>query len=268
MTTDREDYSSWFNRPWEHLRKGEPSFALAELKERYLADKKEDSAARYAIALMWAGEYGDAAQYLQEALAKSRAKSEGLFSFAGIAAWCSGNPAEAVRFWKLGLKARYAPKGATTHSAMLLYLASILRPGTLLPKDALELMKKKSEDPKVNDFPGILAKYITGTIDEVELCRHWVGIVAPSFRRMRLQAQWLTAFYQRITDLQSGSMSRASFQDSMAQMTGLNLAKWGDIRDFVSLIWSPEFYIARTEALTLASTPPTQASSPTTPAAT
>jgi hypothetical protein len=106
---------------------------------------------------MWTGDYESALvhfdEQIQAALPRNPA-ADVSFGMAGAAAWCLEDEKSAVRYWQEGTTAAYAVGGANTRTALLLYVASVLKPDTFSAVAAHNLLRKKANHRRVESWPG------------------------------------------------------------------------------------------------------------------
>jgi tetratricopeptide (TPR) repeat protein len=82
---------------------------------------------------MWSGDYRSALAHFDEQIRAAlplNAPADSTFGMAGAAAWCLGDEKLAIEYWRNGTTAKYAVAGANTRGELLLYVASLLSPGT------------------------------------------------------------------------------------------------------------------------------------------
>jgi hypothetical protein len=75
----------------------------------------------------------------------------------------------AIEYWRKGTTAKYAVAGANTRTELLLYVASLLSPGTFPVDSAQQLLITKASHWRVKNWPGPIAQYILGTAFEQEV---------------------------------------------------------------------------------------------------
>jgi hypothetical protein len=120
---------------------------------------------------MWSGDYRLARAQFDEQIRAAlplKAPADSTFGMAG-AAWCLGDEKLAIEYWRKGTTAKYAVAGANTRTELLLYVASLLSPGTFPVDSAQQLLITKASHWRVKNWPGPIAQYILGTAFEQEV---------------------------------------------------------------------------------------------------
>lgn len=175
--------------------------------------------------------------------------SEDHYSLGGAARWCLGDHTEAVKLWRLGTQAPYATYGVGLECPRLLVLVAILDSELCDRAKALELLKKRASDPRVHGYPGTLAQFVVGVINdealEVSLDRRGARYAQCSNR----DHKWQAAFYRAVLDLERSVITRATFKQLAESMTEVSQFDDLDSTEFWWLTRCAEFYVARQEAL-------------------
>jgi len=237
--------------PCYWMQQGDAERALALSQERHTREHSPSSHVQLGVALMWNEDYERATDYYLkaiEAAEKSLGNSEDDFLFLGVARWCVEDYASAVTYWKAGINARYAIGGVCAHSPLMLILASILRPGSFERAQAEEVLATKVEDPRTQYWPGTLAQYVAGLIDNAALEASWVGNISRYEQSVLPDRKWLTSFYKALLKLGRGGINKADFRQLLQKMAEPSQFQSWKPLEFFYLTRHQEFYIARHEA--------------------
>jgi len=123
-------------------------------------------------AYMWSGDYQSALAHFDEQIRAALPRNppgDLAFGIAGSAAWCLGDEKSAVAYWRKGTTPGYSVAGANTRTSLLLYAASVRKPGTLATESATKLLAQKTNHWRVKNWPGPIAQFILGTVSEQEV---------------------------------------------------------------------------------------------------
>jgi tetratricopeptide (TPR) repeat protein len=122
-------------------------------------------------AYMWAEDYRSALAHFDEQIRARLARNapgDAAFGMAGTAAWCLGEDEKALEYWRQGTNASYAVGGANTRTALLLYAASLLKPGLFPTELAGKILSGKTTHWRIENWPGPIAQFVLGTLSERE----------------------------------------------------------------------------------------------------
>lgn len=182
--------------PWDYLRHRRVEPGILILRERYMREPSGSHIVELGVAYLWVGDYQAAQQHFQYAMETHPTLGDIFYGMAGIAKWCVDDPGAAVRLWHAGLDAPYAVGGLGVHLPLLLFVASILRPGLLPKKQAEQILIEKVDDRRVKNRPGPLAKFVLGLGDEKTL----PGLCKGVHERDTQHRKWLTQFYKAVLE--------------------------------------------------------------------
>jgi hypothetical protein len=233
--------------PWPLLRgeKADGERGL-QLVEREYADQPNPSAShvmRLGVALLWMGHYGDAWQHFRSVIEADPWSGDNDSGMAGVAKWCLDKPDEAVLEWSAGLRAKYARcSGLGVRMPLLLFFAAVLKPDVFKAEKALALIQKKTGDRRISNWPGPIAKLVTGEISQSDFHSSCIG----KDQRHTDDRVWLATFYESVIAYQQGQ--RAEYGRSMRKLADTDQPEWQDQNSFLTRIWSEEFFLARYEA--------------------
>lgn len=241
--------------PWDHLRQKSAEPGLAILRERYKREPSGSHIVELGVAYLWVGDYQEAEQHFRYAIKTHPTPGDIFYGMAGAAKWCTDEPGAAVRHWHAGLDSPYAVGGVGIHLPLLLFLASILRPGVYPQEDAARVLLKRIEDPRVKYWPGPLAKFVLGLGDEKTLS----GLCTGANELDTLHRKWLAQFYKAVLECDRGTLTPTEFKTRMQETADTSRSEWSEEGNFLSLLWSEEFFIARYEASPIRSSSSMQA---------
>jgi hypothetical protein len=191
---------------------------------------------------MWAGDYTVACQHFHQAIETYQQRTDIFYGMAGAAKWCMEAPDAATKYWLSGIDAPYAVGGSVVRLPLLLFAASILRPGIFPRQEAESIMRQKVKDPRAKNWPGPLAKFVLSLIDESSLSESGKENEALPHR------MWLAIFYKRLLDLSREKLNLAEFRSMMREMVETSRVEWSKEAHFFYLMRCEEFFIARHEA--------------------
>jgi hypothetical protein len=142
-----------------------------------------------------------------------------------------------------GLKCRYADGAGGVSAPLWIYAASVLKPGFASRAEAKKLLAIRANDPRVVNWPGPIAEYILGGIDEREMRSRGANYGGDN----AYMANWLADFYAGIVDRANRTMAR--FRQAMCQVAVTDDDDFDATKpNFLSKLWHVEFFIARHEA--------------------
>jgi len=248
-------HQSRVTEAWDLLRQRKADEGLVLLKDDCSVNRSPRASLGYGAALMWTEQYKNAVEYLEGVIEISRAAkpsiglSEDHYSLAGAGRWCLGDYSEAVKLWRLGTQAPYAIYGVGLECPRLLFLASTLSAELCDRAKTLELLKKRASDPRVHDYPGTLAQFILGIVDNETLDASLARSGWRYAECLNRDHKWKAAFYRAVLDLERSIITRAAFGQLVEAMAELSQFEDLDSTEFWWMARYAEFYIARHEAL-------------------
>jgi hypothetical protein len=229
--------------PWNSLRKGQVRDGLKVLEQNYDRDPTASHIMELGVAYLWTRQYEKARVIFRRSIDEHPRSMSSFYGMAGTVAWCLGDIADAVKQWRNGLGSAYADtNGLGVHLPLLLLLASLLKPGSFESTAALRLLREKSLDQRIQEWPGPIALLMLGELDKTELRTHCSGTdqVDSDDRR------WLAAFYRGVLSYRAGK--EAALRRAMRRLTDTSDPLWADQEFFLARMWSEEFFLARYEA--------------------
>ena len=178
---------------WTLLRGGETEqqAGLLQRQRAFTENPNGSNTMSLGIAYLWLHEYQSAWSHFRNALETRGAKGDVYFGMAGVAMWCLDRPSDAVAEWRAGVKANYARGGGLNITMpLLLFFASIIKPEVFEIRSAKELMVKKTNDTRIENWPGPIASWLLRQITEEEFQGHCNGTDAKN----ALNRKWLAEF--------------------------------------------------------------------------
>jgi tetratricopeptide (TPR) repeat protein len=240
------------NIQWDLLRRGFFEQGLTLMQESLNEDPNPSALVTLGLGYLWAGKYEETRKLFQDWMDKYQITSEIYFAMIGAAQWCLDDYVPASESWKLGLHAQRIDMAGGIESPLFLWIASVLRPNDKLRREAVKILEKKVKSDKVRHWPGPLAQFILGQIDERTLYER--SIIRLSANRRLIgktppRREWTIVFYKHVRELERGGLSSNDFQKEMRELVDTSSPTWSEEEDFLQLVRNPEFYIARHESI-------------------
>lgn len=230
--------------PWpllrgEKIEQQEEGLRLA--RRAYKRNPYGSESMQLGVALLWLGRYTEAWHHFEEIIRGGVRIGDNSYGMAGVSKWCLDRPDEAVLQWRAGLRAKYArASGLNITLPMLLFFAVIQRPDCFGRKSAEEIIRVKTGDPRIHNWPGPIAKLIVDQLSERQLYE----LCASTNQRETANRIWLSQFY--LTLKRSKEIDLSTFEQ-MRKLADTENPEWQDQDIFLSRIWSEEFFLARHE---------------------
>jgi hypothetical protein len=222
---------------------GRVQSAIKQLVREYKSEPDGSEAMSLGVAYLWIEDYHSAWVHFSHAQTEVRVPFDSLFSMAGVAKWCLNRPLAAVEEWSFGLRCPYTDGAGGVELPLTLYFASVVRPAVYSQSEAKQLLTKKANRGWIRNWPGPLAKYVAGQIDEKTL-------------RVKCDNEpcgestfchWESDFHLAVVKRAQGN--RGGFKKAMRQVAAVSATNYQTDQDlFLSKLWSPEFYLARFES--------------------
>lgn len=233
--------------PWPLLRgeKGQREEGIRLAQQAY--SKQPDSPPhimQMGIALLWLEKYGEAWTHFRSKIESNPSMSgDGDYGMSGVAKWCVGKPEEAVLEWRAGSKAKYArASGLGIRMPLLLFFVSILEPNLFGRKLAEKLLREKTGDTRIKNWPAPIAKFVLDQIGESE----FQAVCRARNPQESSNRQWLADFYRSLMKYEPSNHS--AFKEAMHKVSDTSQPEWQEQNIFLTRIWSEEFFLARYEA--------------------
>jgi len=241
---DRPDDTAW--RSWAALLEGDTERALKEMNDIYQREVCDSTMISYGAIMLNANAYGAAYDHFFKVIKMSPCVGESEYSFAGVAQWCLGNVGGAIKIWKEGMDAPYAPGGICIQTPMLLLAASILKPGSIARGEAESALAAKANNPKSDRWPYTLAHFLLGGINAecLEASKH--GHIGRRNVEGNLRHRtWMIEFYKNLSSIGRNGYCIEDFRELMKAMTNLTTEDWKEPENFAILARQAEYFIAR-----------------------
>jgi hypothetical protein len=229
--------------PWDLMRAGNQTEALRRLRE---ANEQRDATSEIielGVAHLWLMDYSAAVEHFESANRRYPKHTDVFYGMAGIAKWCLNEPREAVGQWRLGLDCRFADAAGGVGLPLLLFVASILRPDVMTRVEAEDVLRTRADDARIRIWPGPLAQFVLGRIDEAG-CRRMCAGINESDTMLR---RWRTDFYVGVLEHARGNPGRSR---ELMRRTATTFDDDFDLtkKHYLGKLWNEEFFIARHEA--------------------
>jgi tetratricopeptide (TPR) repeat protein len=233
---------------WNLLRFGTAQQAKAALREIHHAYTQNSDASHImelGAAYLWIQQYATAHEHFEAAIERHPTRVTDFYGMAGTAKWCMGENGEAVKCWLGGLDAEFADtNGLGIHLPLLLFYASIMRPDIYSQQSARKILSAKSKDRRIEAWPGPIARWLLGQLNDQEFRQQWNGFDGVD----SLDRQWLAGFYQSV--LWHGQGKHSAFNESMRKLADTSSPEWTNETFFLARMWGEEFFLARNELAT------------------
>jgi hypothetical protein len=231
--------------PWSLLRAGKVEEGLRPFVHAHSKEPTASHIMELGVAYLWVKRYDAAWDHFRSTNAAYPKHGSGFYGMAGVAKWCMGECDEAARQWVAGLDVQFADTcGLGIRLPLLLFFASVVKPATYRRRVAEKLLKDKSEDSRITDWPGPIARWLLGQISDDELRNQSRGLDDAD----TCDRYWLARFYQNV--FQYGAGERSNFRETMGKLADTSSPEWSDETFFLARMWSEEFFLARYEAET------------------
>lgn len=96
-------------------------------------------------------------------------ESESEFQLKGVAYWMLNDTEKAVEIWKEGLNSKFKDAAGGVEIPAMLFFAAVSTSNKGLEKEALKLLKKRVKSKSVINWPGVIALYLLGRINEEKM---------------------------------------------------------------------------------------------------
>lgn len=229
--------------PWTLLRAGNTNVGLEQIRTRYAKEPTPSHIMELGVAYLWSRHYKSAWEHFRAINEQYPQDTSSFYGMAGVAKWCLGEFHEAVEQWQAGLLARFTDTGGLGITLpLLLFTASVLKPHILERRLIEEILNEKYKDPRIKSWPGPVASWILGHINDKELHdqARWNDA---SVTRDRL---WLFGFYRAVQEYSEGT--NTIFKKTMRKLADTSAPEWSNEDSFLARIWNEEFFLSRYEA--------------------
>jgi hypothetical protein len=229
--------------PWHQLRGGKLKAGLNQLHTNYVEDPSASSIMELGVAYLWICEYDTAWELFSKSIEEYPKSISDFYGMAGIAKWCLNDVWASIHHWIDGLGSQFADtNGLGMHLPLLLFVASVMHPGSHDTYSAVNLLRQKTKDRRVGDWPGPIAQWVLGEIGDPELRAQCVDEDIVEMH----DKEWLSEFYRAVRTYDPAK--RRTFNLTMRKLSDTTQTVWADDDFFLARMRSEEFFIARHEA--------------------
>ena len=186
---------------WDLIEKKQFELACIKAEEEYNATKDEHYLRNKAIALLNLKKYDEVLKLALELIEITDGRSDSDYILAGIAKCLLGNYLDSVDIWQAGLSTQYTDAAGGVAIPSLLYFAAVKLNDINLEKKAIGLLRKKYKSKRVANFPGAIAGYLLGKINEDELLNTYA-----SMKELKTRVLCKSYFYIAVRNLKDGNM--------------------------------------------------------------
>ena len=166
------------------------------------------------------------------------------YAMAGAAKWCLKSPQEAVTCWIDGLDCQFADAAGGVSLPLLLLFGSVVHPDLYSQDEAKRLLSLRADDRRIGNWPGPIAEFVLGRIDQ-ELLRSKCNGYNDSDTKVR---NWLADFYVAAAGRSRGDES--TFSKAMSDTALISDDDFDPTKiHFLAKLWHTEFFLARHESM-------------------
>lgn len=228
--------------PWQLFRQGRNEEALEKIHAAYLEKQTIPEIIAFGVAYLWLEDYNAAWEHF-DGLNREKPKHRAVYyNMAGVAKWCLGQHDEAVAQWRIGCKCGYSDGAGGVGPALLLFVATVIDPASCSRAEPEAILDKRSKSGWYKNWPGPVADYVLGRIDEERL-----RIESARFKnneRAMFSVRWEIGFYLGIVALSHGKFGR--YEDLIREAAVTSDDDFDPTKkQYGTKIWKPEFHLAR-----------------------
>ncbi|HVX14138.1 MAG TPA: hypothetical protein VHC22_23330 [Pirellulales bacterium] len=226
---------------WYQLRHGSREWALERMAAAYRQKPDAANIMQLGSALLLVEDYDAAWHHFQQAIQTYRWSMDSFHLGAGAADWCLVRREAAVAEWDRGLRCGYSDP-ARLNVPLVLYFASVLAPDLYPDVDARILLIKRADHAMAQYWPGPIAQYLLGRIDEAGLMSACVATSKWDFAHRH----WVAGFYIGVREYAKGKVSK--FAEAMQKASDLSDEDFDPKSGTLRAKFRPELSLARFEA--------------------
>lgn len=227
---------------WTLIRSGATDAALQQMMQAYSRDPNASHAMQLGVAYLWIEDYRAAWEHFSDINHRHPHRTDAFYGMAGVAQWCLNKPRDAVDEWRDGLKCEFVDVAGGVTLPLMLYFASVMDPSTYPQSEATKTLESRADDGRAEIWPGPLAAYVSGRLDESEIWRACDGD-DESDTRLRI---WLTGFYVALRQRHHGDGDFTRFAELMEKTAVITDDDFDPASpDYLTKLWHHEFYLAR-----------------------
>ena len=229
--------------PWSVMKSGDADQAIRMMREAYEQMPDASHIMELGVGYLWVKNYQAAWEHFYDVNQKDPNHHAIFYGMAGVAKWCMNEPEESVRQWCSGLNCRYADGAGGVQLPLLLFDASVFKPEVYPRAEAEKLLTVRANDRRVKNWPGPVAEFLLGRIDEGGLRSKCAGLnEGDTFMR-----HWLADFYIGILEHTHGNMQ--CFQKMIHKTAETSDDDFDSTKkQYLGKVWDAEFFIAYHES--------------------
>lgn len=156
---------------WELLEHGQYDEAIVRLSEEVASDPNDLNIANLGFAYLLSDDCERAKEVFDGLIQRNPKYMDGHYILAGIARWLLGDPVDAIGVWKEGLDCAYGDWAGGIDVPLHLYFGAVREPTSFELTQAEGLLAKRLRDGGSGNWPGPIARFLLGQIDEAKLRR-------------------------------------------------------------------------------------------------
>jgi hypothetical protein len=227
---------------WKALLQGKVSKTLQKMRRAYECEGGTSEAMQLGIAYLWLQEYKAAWEHFSAFNQAYPLHAHCTYDMGGAAKWCMDKPSEAVQQWQMGLQCEFTDWAGGITPALLLYSAAVLREKRFSKSEVKRLLMERTANPRAHSWPGPLAQFVLGQIDEDRLRKEAVeklefGTIASQLR---------CDYYVGLVACARGDRGR--FLENARKVASLSAEDYDASPDlFLARLWGVKFFLARHE---------------------
>lgn len=190
---------------WDLIMMGKFEEAMIVADNEYILKKDRLTLNNKCLALLALKKYEEAIEVSESLITNSIVgESDSDYKKKGVALWFLDRKQEAIGVWKSALNTPYTDAAGGVEVPALLFFAAVMTSDVKLRKESMKLLRRRVKSKRIINWPGAIASYLLGDIDEQTLL---AGIsTQPSLQSRGLcQAN----FYIAVKCLESGDIERA-----------------------------------------------------------
>ncbi len=189
---------------WEYFIEGDYTAAVQAANREHAETGRSTEFGNKCLALLALNNYDEAVETCDFLIQETSGRRDSDFEDKGVALWFLDRKQEAIGVWKSALNTPYTDAAGGVEVPALLFFAAVMTSDAKLRKESMKLLRRRIKSKRIINWPGAIASYLLGDIDEQTLL---AGIsTQPS-----LQARGLcqAKFYMAVKCLESGDIERA-----------------------------------------------------------
>lgn len=230
-------------RAWNLMRAGQTEEAIRLLEGAYARDKNHSRVMELGVAYLWTANYRAARRHFRTAIAEQPIVADMFHAMAGTASWCLRDHENAVTQWRNGLSCGYTDAGGGITLPLLLFFASVVSTDLLSQEESRELLSRRLRSSYAGNWPGPLAEFVLGRIDDAEAIRRYPR----QDESDEIISRWRTSFYAGVLKFDKGNAMR--YKEVMRLTAAVADDDFDSKSDhFLRKLRHNEFYIARHES--------------------